>query len=147
MIAGAAIQLGAQTAMHKISKTLTDKYLKKANDNFFGPRGLRVRLMKTEAMRQFVETLAAKPADSKMKSFGKSAARVGKIVGLHLPITRTVINAMSKPVSDSSSLSKLARIHQILEQPHLIRSPESTPTNPETHQSAVSPTTKATSFQ
>lgn len=113
MIAGAAIQLGAQTAMHKISKTLTDKYLKKANDNFFGPRGLRVRLMKTEAMRQFVETLAAKPADSKMKSFGKSAARVGKIVGLHLPITRTVINALSKPVSTRSFFPRLPCIDRI----------------------------------
>lgn len=93
------MQTAAQTSAHIISKTLTDKYLKKANDTYFGPRGLKVRLMKTDAMRHFVETLATKAPDSKMKEFGKSALRVGKIVGLHLPIARKLINRLSDPVS------------------------------------------------
>lgn len=73
MIASTTMQTAAQTGMRVISKTLTDRYLKKANDEYFGPRGLRVRLMKTEAMEYFVQKRVGKPQDDKIKSFGKAA--------------------------------------------------------------------------
>ncbi|KAF9016843.1 hypothetical protein BDZ89DRAFT_1075250 [Hymenopellis radicata] len=70
MIAGIAIQVSAQTGMHIISKNLTDKYLIRANETFFGPRGLRV------------------------PKVGKTA----QSIGLHLPIIRKVINRFADPV-------------------------------------------------
>ncbi|KAF8316058.1 hypothetical protein DL93DRAFT_2056630, partial [Clavulina sp. PMI_390] len=54
IIASALIQAGAQTAARTISKTLTDRYLRRANSTYFEPRGLKVRLMKTAAVRQFL---------------------------------------------------------------------------------------------
>ncbi|KAF9015897.1 hypothetical protein BDZ89DRAFT_1076087 [Hymenopellis radicata] len=92
MIAGIAIQVSAQTGMHIISKNLTDKYLIRANETFFGPRGLRVRLCKTPAMRALASPFTPQP--STLAKVGKTA----QSIGLHLPIIRKVINRFADPV-------------------------------------------------
>ncbi len=52
MLAGNLMQTGAQVGMHVMSKTLSDRYLRAANDRIFAPLGLRVRLCKTAALRK-----------------------------------------------------------------------------------------------
>lgn len=98
MIAGTVMQTGAQAAMRVISKTLTDKYLKRANDKIFAPRGLRVRLMKTEALHFLVQNSGNKSQEGKFKSYGKLALKTAEAIGLHLPITGRIINRFAPPV-------------------------------------------------
>ncbi|KAK7442472.1 hypothetical protein VKT23_016069 [Stygiomarasmius scandens] len=87
MITGIALQTAAQTGMRVLSKTLTDRYLRAANQRLFKPRGLSVRLCTTPAM------LALIAGDTSKKS-GKGKAKdtldkVGRGVGsvlLHAPL-------------------------------------------------------------
>ncbi|KDQ11010.1 hypothetical protein BOTBODRAFT_57738 [Botryobasidium botryosum FD-172 SS1] len=90
IIAGAAMQTAAQTGMHVLSKGLTDRYLRHANDTFFAPRGLRVRLCTTAAMRQLIG-LDARTPPNKTLDVAKSIGRGVETVGLHLPIIRKII--------------------------------------------------------
>ncbi|KAF9015893.1 hypothetical protein BDZ89DRAFT_994837 [Hymenopellis radicata] len=92
MIAAMTIQVSAQTGMRVISKNLTDKYLIRANETFFGPRGLRVRLCKTPAMRALASPSTPQP--STLAKVGKTA----QSIGLHLPVVRKVINRFADPV-------------------------------------------------
>lgn len=98
VLAGAALQAGAATAGRVVSKTLTDRYLLRANKTFFEPRGLKVRLMKTAAVRRFVNAEAPQAEKSKWKKFGESAGRTAHIVGTRLPVTGKVIAMFAKPV-------------------------------------------------
>jgi hypothetical protein len=98
VIAGAAMQVGARTAAAVVSKTLTDKYLTHANVTYFAPRSMRVRLMKTEAMRRFVESKTMPIPDTRSRFFGADTLRTAHIVGLHLPIAKKIINRLSAPV-------------------------------------------------
>ncbi|KAJ6526719.1 hypothetical protein B0H19DRAFT_900507, partial [Mycena capillaripes] len=54
MITGAVVQTVAQTSMHVLSKTLTDRYLRAANLRLFKPKGLVVRICTTAAMQHLV---------------------------------------------------------------------------------------------
>lgn len=92
------MQVSAQTAARVISKTLTDRYLRRANETYFEPRGLKVRLMKTAAVRRFVNAEGPEE-NSKWKSFGQKAGRFAEGVAMHLPITSKVITTFAKPVS------------------------------------------------
>ncbi|KAG8873515.1 hypothetical protein FRB97_006658 [Tulasnella sp. 331] len=88
LIAGPIIQVGARAGAHALSKGLTDRYLRIANEDFFAPRGLRVRLCKTEAMRRIVGEDTTQPSGNQtLKKVGNSAERIG----LHLPIIRNAI--------------------------------------------------------
>ncbi len=77
MLAGALMQTGARVGMHVMSKTLSDRYLRAANERIFAPLGLRVRLCKTPALRKLVEhPEMGKEEPSKLKKFGQSAGNV-----------------------------------------------------------------------
>ena len=93
------MQTAAQTAAHVLSKTLTDRYLLRANKTYFEPRGLKVRLMKTAAMRRFVHIDGSEEEKSKWKKFGKSAGRTAETIGLRLPIANRLITTFQKTVS------------------------------------------------
>lgn len=85
------MQTAAQTGMHVLSKGLTDRYLRHANETFFAPRGLRVRLCTTEAMRQLVGLDPKGEQGSKALRVAKTIGRGVENVGLHLPIIRKII--------------------------------------------------------
>ncbi|KAG8978853.1 hypothetical protein FRB94_013149 [Tulasnella sp. JGI-2019a] len=88
MIAGPLIQVGAHAGARALSKGLTDRYLRLANENFFAPRGLRVRLCKTEAMRRIIGVDTTQASGNKtLKTMGNAAERFG----LHLPLIRNAI--------------------------------------------------------
>ncbi|KAI5121177.1 hypothetical protein M0805_005978, partial [Coniferiporia weirii] len=114
MIASIAIQTAAQTGIRVIAKTLSDRLLRRANADYFAPRGLRVRLCKTAAMRQIVgldTTSTTEPTFSgKLAKFGKGAGRTAETVALHLPIIRTVYNrvAPSVPAVDPNAPGEAA---------------------------------------
>ncbi len=97
MLAGALMQTSAQVGMHVMSKTLSDRYLRAANDRIFAPLGLRVRLCKTAALRNLVDhPEAGKPELSKLKKFGQGAGDV--ILHLPFPIMKKVVRMfMDKP--------------------------------------------------
>ncbi|KAG8993111.1 hypothetical protein FRB94_011057 [Tulasnella sp. JGI-2019a] len=88
MIAGPVIQAGAAIGAHAVSKGLTDRYISMANKTYFAPRGLRVRLCKTDAMRQIVG-LDPKGTNNHetLKTMGNTAERIG----LRLPLIRKAI--------------------------------------------------------
>ncbi|KAG9000685.1 hypothetical protein FRB94_005233 [Tulasnella sp. JGI-2019a] len=93
-LAGPLIQVGAQVGAHVLSKGLTDRYLRIANDNFFAPRGLRARLCKTAAMRQIIGLDPTQASGNEtLKTIGNMAERLG----LRLPIIRRAI-VMLHPV-------------------------------------------------
>ncbi|KLO05944.1 hypothetical protein SCHPADRAFT_861819 [Schizopora paradoxa] len=99
MVAGTVMQTGAQVGMHVLSKTLSDRYLRAANERIFAPHGLRVRLIKTPALRALVgHPEADKPAPSKLKQFGQTAGDVVLRLPLPLPFVKRGIRAlMDKP--------------------------------------------------
>jgi len=87
MLAGALMQAGAQVGMHVLSKTLSDRYLRAANERMFAPLGLRVRLCKTPALRKLVDhPEAGKEEPSKLKKFGQSAGDV--VLRLPFPLMK-----------------------------------------------------------
>ncbi|KLO14088.1 hypothetical protein SCHPADRAFT_996883 [Schizopora paradoxa] len=97
MLAGALMQTGAQVGMHVMSKTLSDRYLRAANERMFAPLGLRVRLCKTSALRTLVDhPEAGKPEPTKLKKVGQTAGDI--ILRLPLPIVKTIVRfVMDKP--------------------------------------------------
>jgi len=99
IIAGVLTQTIAQTAMHVIQKTLTDRLLKHTNSTFFEPRGLKVRLMKTGAMRRFVGIDADGPKASKAKQIVKTVGHGIESVAYRLPIPflGRVVSALTHP--------------------------------------------------
>ncbi|KAG9003693.1 hypothetical protein FRB93_010914 [Tulasnella sp. JGI-2019a] len=92
IIASIAIQTGAKAGAKALSKGLTDRYLRIANEAYFAPRGLRVRLCRTPAVRQLIGLDPTK--DSKSSSFSESLKTTGMMVenvGLSVPIVRNAI--------------------------------------------------------
>lgn len=90
----------AQTSARILNKTLTDRYLKKANAAYFEPRGLKVRLMRTRAMRKFAETRSMHKPPSKLQVLGRVTKRTGKVAVLSVPVVRLVVNGFMESVSD-----------------------------------------------
>lgn len=82
----------AQTSLHIISKSVTDKYLRLHNKTFFAPRGLVVRLVRTPALRTLLDPAHAAP--SKLSTLGNTAHRIS----LHIPIVRKIVNRHSAPI-------------------------------------------------
>lgn len=104
MIAGAAIQTAAQTGMHVLSKTLTDRYLRAANLRLFKPKGLVVRLCTTAAMQHLVMNKGTGAGPSTMDKIGRG---VGTIL-LHapLPFSSRIVRAIAdKPPKVHASIS------------------------------------------
>lgn len=101
ILAGILLQTAAQTAMHVLSKSLTDHYLIRANKTYFEPRGLKVRLMKTGALKRFTNQHGAQVETSKFSNFTKKTGRVIQNVALHipLPIVGRAVEMFSDPVS------------------------------------------------
>ncbi|KAJ6582909.1 hypothetical protein DFH09DRAFT_911858 [Mycena vulgaris] len=93
MIAGAAIQVAAQTGMRILSKTLTDRYLRAANLRLFKPRGLSVRICSAAAMQHLVtkQPIAAPP--SKLKRFGRGVGSV--LMQIPIPIASVLVHAVA----------------------------------------------------
>lgn len=95
------MQVVAQTGIRIIAKTLTDRYVRRANEEYFAPRGLRVRICRTPAMRQLIgrdptpDPTAQKSVSSKTTNFAKGAGRVAETVVLHLPIARKIYNRVA----------------------------------------------------
>ncbi|KAL5527873.1 hypothetical protein ACEPAG_6674 [Sanghuangporus baumii] len=102
MIASAGIQVAAGTGIQVLAKTLTDRYLRRANAEYFAPRGLRVRICKTAAMRQLTGLDpvpdANEPTSTKVKKFAVQSGRVAETVVLHLPIIRKWYNRIAPGV-------------------------------------------------
>ncbi|KAL5487557.1 hypothetical protein ACEPAI_5665 [Sanghuangporus weigelae] len=103
IIASAGIQFAAGTGIYILAKTLTDRYLRRANTEYFAPRGLRVRICKTAAMRQLtgldpVPDANEPTTSAKVKKFAVQSGRVAETVVLHLPIIRKVYNRFAPGV-------------------------------------------------
>lgn len=94
----------AQAGQRVFSKTSTDKYLKRANDEFFGIRGLRVRLMQDEALKVFCGSKSEATESSTMSKIGKKAEAFFTTVRLPIvtPIASAVLDAV-KPLPSTSS--------------------------------------------
>jgi len=86
------MQVGAAAGKKALSKGLTDRYLRNANETYFAPRGLRVRLCRTSAMRRLIGLDPDVPStDGKAMAFAKNVGKGVETVGLHLPIFRRII--------------------------------------------------------
>ncbi|KAG8873666.1 hypothetical protein FRB98_008854 [Tulasnella sp. 332] len=93
IIASISMQAGARAGAKALSKGLTDRYLRIANETYFAPRGLRIRLCRTSAVRQIV---GLDPAQNSTKSSStlESLKTTGIMIenaGLSIPIVRNVI--------------------------------------------------------
>ncbi|KAI8817121.1 uncharacterized protein EV422DRAFT_542494 [Fimicolochytrium jonesii] len=87
LIAGPIMQTVAQTAAHVISKTLSDRLIRKANTDFFNPRGLVVRLCTNRAMRQLVKIDGPeKKPPNQALMVAKALGRGAQNFALRLPI-------------------------------------------------------------
>jgi len=95
MIAGALMQVGSRTASRGVSNTLTDRYIRNANETYFAPRGLRVRLCRTAAMRQLIglDARPTQPPNQHMET-AKAVGMHMERVGLSLPIVRKIITRL-----------------------------------------------------
>jgi hypothetical protein len=67
MLASALTQTVAQTGQHILSKSVTDRYLREANERMFKPHKLRVRLMKTGAVMKLLGEEMPGEKDGKWK--------------------------------------------------------------------------------
>lgn len=79
-----------QTTVRVVSKTLTDRYLRQANEQYFAPRGLRIRLCRTASMRLL---LGMDPIETPSKAMetAKAIGRGVESVALHLPVIKNII--------------------------------------------------------
>lgn len=94
-VAGAGLQVVARAGMVTVAKTLSDRYLQRANATFFAPRGLRVRVCRTGAVHQL---LGLRESDN---DGGKSKSNTAENIALHLPIVRKIYNRMASPIPTS----------------------------------------------
>ncbi|KAJ7223668.1 hypothetical protein B0H12DRAFT_1150632 [Mycena haematopus] len=93
MLAGAAIQVGAQTGMRVLSKTLTDRYLRSANLRPFRPRGLSVRICTTAAMQHLVMHTPITAGPSKLTCVGRGVGTV--LMKLPIPLASMLVHAVA----------------------------------------------------
>ncbi|KAJ7816975.1 hypothetical protein B0H14DRAFT_2374294 [Mycena olivaceomarginata] len=104
MIAGAAMQTAAQTGMHVLSKTLTDRYLRAANLRLFKPKGLVVRLCTTAAMQHLVMHKGTGAGPSTMDKIGRGVGTV--LLHAPLPFSSRIVRAIAdKPPKVHASIS------------------------------------------
>ncbi|KAJ6462043.1 hypothetical protein C8R47DRAFT_993200 [Mycena vitilis] len=106
MIAGTVMQTAAQTGMHILSKTLTDRYMRAANLRLFKPKGLSVRLCTSAAMQHLVMRTGNGAGPSTMDKIGRG---VGTVL-LHAPIpfsSRVVRAIADKPPKVHASISNV----------------------------------------
>jgi len=95
------LQTGARVGMHVLSKTLSDRYLRAANERIFAPLGLRARLVKTSALRVLVNHPDAMKAEpSKLKRFGRATGDVVLRLPIPFPVVRSVIRSMMDKVPE-----------------------------------------------
>ena len=101
MIAGVVIQTSAQTAMHVLAKTISDRYLRAANQRLFKPKGLAVRICTTAAMMALItsEEERKKTRMEKAKNVLNKTGRYAGIVLLKLPIpfSSRIVRAIADP--------------------------------------------------
>ncbi|KAK0225632.1 hypothetical protein IW262DRAFT_1357198 [Armillaria fumosa] len=94
IIAGIAMQTAAQTGMRVLSKTLTDRYLRAANQRIFKPRGLSVRLCTTSAMLQLISNGGGEPP--KISMINKVGRTVGTVLlWLPIPFSSRIVRAIA----------------------------------------------------
>ncbi|KZT55811.1 hypothetical protein CALCODRAFT_498137 [Calocera cornea HHB12733] len=111
MIAGTVMQFVAQTGMAVLSKRLTDRYLRRVNREYFEPRGLRVRLCRTAAMRALVGKDDSADLPHKAVRVAKSIGREVENVVLKYPIlpgTGKLFELMHKPLAPVDAHSELS---------------------------------------
>jgi hypothetical protein len=77
-----AINIGASTGQGVVQKSLSDRVVKLANEEFFAPRRLVVRLCTTEAVRMLVRTGQELPKATTGVQIQKTATKIVT----HLPI-------------------------------------------------------------
>ncbi|KAK0195140.1 hypothetical protein F5146DRAFT_1024354 [Armillaria mellea] len=94
IIASVAMQTAAQTGMRVLSKTLTDRYLRAANQRIFKPRGLSVRLCTTNAMLQLISNGGGEPPKiSMINKIGRTAGTV--LLWLPIPFSSRIVRAIA----------------------------------------------------
>ncbi|KAK0505044.1 hypothetical protein EDD18DRAFT_1274563 [Armillaria luteobubalina] len=94
IIAGITMQTAAQTGMRVLSKTLTDRYLRAANQRIFKPRGLSVRLCTTAAMLQLISNAGGEPP--KISMINKVGRTVGTVLlWLPIPFSSRIVRAIA----------------------------------------------------
>lgn len=88
------MQTAAQTGMRVLSKTLTDRYLRAANQRLFKPRGLSVRLCTTNAMMRLISNEGGEaPKISMMTKIGRTAGTV--LLWLPIPFSSRIVRRIS----------------------------------------------------
>lgn len=97
MIAGTAMQVSAGIAIHVLSKTLTDRFLRAANTNIFHPRGYSVRLCTTPAMLALCNNTESK-ARSKINKFGRGVGTV--LLKLPIPVINPIASTIAHALAD-----------------------------------------------
>lgn len=82
-----------------ITKSATDIYLARANQEYFSPRGLRIRVMRTEGLRGYLEIQAnskISSAKTMSRTFGRGTAKGIEAIynRIPLPIVRPIANGI-----------------------------------------------------
>uniref|UniRef100_A0A0W0FA02 Uncharacterized protein n=1 Tax=Moniliophthora roreri TaxID=221103 RepID=A0A0W0FA02_MONRR len=98
MIAGIVIQTTAQTTMHVLSKTLTDRYLRAANLRLFKPRGLSVRICTTLAMQRLLSPNEDRNGPSKLDQFGRLVGST--VMRLPIPVVGPILRRVVRAIAD-----------------------------------------------
>ncbi|KAJ7442594.1 hypothetical protein FB451DRAFT_1057468 [Mycena latifolia] len=112
MIAGAVMQTVAQTGMHVLSKTLTDRYLREANRRLFKPRGLSVRLCTTAAMQHIVMHKGSGGGPSTLDKIGRGVGTV--LLHAPIPFTSRIVRAVAdRPPKVPPSISAVGDGRQL----------------------------------
>ncbi|KAG7090088.1 hypothetical protein E1B28_011705 [Marasmius oreades] len=86
---------------HVLSKTLTDRYLRAANQTLFHPKGLSVRICTTLAMENFLlrpRGVESSPGPSKLDKFGRAVG--GVLLKVPIPIVGPLTNRVIRAVAD-----------------------------------------------
>ncbi|KAK7037826.1 hypothetical protein VNI00_010787 [Paramarasmius palmivorus] len=99
MIASIVMQTTAQTGMHILSKTLTDRYLRAANLNLFKPKGLSVRICTTTAMQKLLSPHEShQNGPSKVDKFGRAVGSA--VLQLPIPIVGPILRRVVHAIAD-----------------------------------------------
>ncbi|KAK7019940.1 hypothetical protein R3P38DRAFT_2536107 [Favolaschia claudopus] len=95
MIGGALLQGAAEAGTHILNKTLTDRYMRAANQRLFGPKGLAVRICTTAAMLHLVMRTEKAAGPSRMDKIGRGIGAFLLTSPITIPLSGRIVRAIA----------------------------------------------------
>lgn len=108
-LAGGLAQLAAKVGTVAVSKGRSDMYLKEVNEKMFKPRGLKVSIAKTDAMRYTLRIPTSNPILAPLEGGNLAISTAERALkAIHLYNTPLELNTLPPPTAQTTWLAKMS---------------------------------------